>query len=313
MPPVTLGILPWSQGSDWPGMLETARRVDRLGYDRLWTWDHLYAIMGDPYQDIFEGWMCLAAWAASTEHVRLGLMVGANTFRNPGLVAKLAATLDHISGGRAILGLGGAWFELEHEAHGIEFGAGDGQRLGWLHESVGIVRRVLDGEEVTHAGPRYRTDRLVHHPRPVQARLPILVGGMGLRKTLRIVARYADAWNAGGTVDEVRVACDALDRHCADLGRDPASIERTMNAMITIRDTEDEARRAWARLLERNRTPYWEDASVWLGSPERVAERMLAYRDLGTTGFYNEMPAPYDAETIERLIGDVRPLVEAAP
>src|SRR5918999_6568085 len=131
-----LGILLWNQATDWPSYEASARRVDELGYDHLWTWDHLYAIFGDPYQPIFEGWSVLAGWAGATERTRLGLLVGANTFRNPGLVAKTAATLDHISDGRAILGIGGAWFELEHQAHGIEFGTGFGQRLDWLDEAV---------------------------------------------------------------------------------------------------------------------------------------------------------------------------------
>ena len=138
------GILLWSQAAAWSEMVDAAQRVDRLGYDHLWTWDHLYAIFGDPYQDFFEGWSVLAGWAPQTERTRLGLLVGANTFRNPGLVAKTATTLDHISGGRAILGIGGAWFELEHDAHGIDFGSGFGQRLDWLDESVGAMRTLLD-------------------------------------------------------------------------------------------------------------------------------------------------------------------------
>ena len=139
--------------------------VDRLGYAHLWTWDHLYAIFGDPYQPIFEGWSLLNAWARETEQTRLGLLVGANTFRNPGLVAKNATTLDHVSDGRAILGIGGAWMELEHQAHGIDFGTGFGQRLDWLDESVGAMRRVLDGESVTsEPGGRYAFDDLRHAP-----------------------------------------------------------------------------------------------------------------------------------------------------
>ena len=122
MSDVKLGILLWSQAGTWHEMLDAARRVDRLGYAHLWTWDHLYAIFGDPYQPIFEGWSLLNAWARETEQTRLGLLVGANTFRNPGLVAKTAATLDHVSDGRAILGIGGAWMEEEHTAHGIDFG-----------------------------------------------------------------------------------------------------------------------------------------------------------------------------------------------
>src|SRR5438132_9524342 len=149
MTDLKLGILLWSQAATWPELLDAAKRVDRLGYDHLWTWDHIYAIFGDPYQPIVEGWTTLAAWAMATEQTRLGLLVGANTFRNPGLVAKMAATLDNISNGRGILGIGGARFELEHEEHGIDFGSGFGQRLDWLDESVGAMRTLLDGGTVT--------------------------------------------------------------------------------------------------------------------------------------------------------------------
>src|SRR3954470_7613568 len=131
-------------------MTDAAKRVDELGYDHLWTWDHLYAIFGDPYQPIVEGWMALAGWAMATERTRLGLLVGANTFRNPGLTAKLAETLDHISDGRAILGIGGAWFEREHDAFGIEFGPTPGWRLDRLEESVSLIERLLAGERIEH-------------------------------------------------------------------------------------------------------------------------------------------------------------------
>src|SRR5688572_19891897 len=136
MPDTRYGILLFSQATTWPDLLDAAKRIDRLGYEHLWAWDHLYAIFGDPYQPIFEGWMSLAAWAKATTRVRLGLLVGANTFRNPGLTAKLAATLDHIADGRGILGLGAAWMEPEHREHGIEFGRSPGQRLDWLEEAV---------------------------------------------------------------------------------------------------------------------------------------------------------------------------------
>ncbi len=202
MSDVKLGILLWSQAASYAEMLDAAKLVDRLGYAHLWTWDHVYAIFGDPYQPIFEGWSLLNGWARETEQIRLGLLVGANTFRNPGLVAKTAVTLDHASDGRAILGIGGAWMELEHKAHGIEFGTGFGQRLDWLDESVGAMRRVLDGESVTsEPGGRYAFDDLRHAPRPVQAHLPIMIGGGGEKKTLRTVARYADMWNGMGPVD----------------------------------------------------------------------------------------------------------------
>ena len=137
-----LGVLLWSQATDWPSFEAAAKRVDTLGYDSLWTWDHLYAIFGDPYQPIFEGYTTLAAWSKVTTRARLGLLVGANTFRNPGVVAKMLTTIDHASGGRAIAGLGGAWMDEEHIATGIEFGSGFGQRLDWLDESVGALRAI---------------------------------------------------------------------------------------------------------------------------------------------------------------------------
>src|ERR671914_1393706 len=185
--PLKLGANCWNQYTDWPAFLEAARRVDRLGFDSLWTWDHLYPIVGSHEGPIFEGYMTLASWAMATEHVTVGLMVGANTFRDPALVAKMVTTLDHISGGRAILGIGGAWFETEHVAYGIDFGSGFGERLDWLHEAVGIMRGMLRGEEPS--GERfYTTKRVRNDPPPVQERLPILIGGGGERKTLRTVA-----------------------------------------------------------------------------------------------------------------------------
>ncbi|MGZ6340056.1 MAG: LLM class flavin-dependent oxidoreductase [Candidatus Limnocylindrales bacterium] len=310
MPHLKLGMCLWVQATGWPELLATARRVHRLGYDHLWCWDHLYAIYGDPYQPIFEGWTTLAGWAASTERIGLGLLVGANTFRNPGLVAKSAATLDHISGGRAILGLGGAWFDLEHEAHGIDFGSGFGQRLDWLDEATGAVRALLDGREVSHQGGRYHFERAVHHPHPVQRNLPIMIGGSGEKKTLRTVARYADMWNAFGTPDQLRHKDEVLLEHCVAVGRDAASIERTVGCKMIIRDSEAEARRVWEAALTHNKTPLDVDEDPWLGPPHKIAGMLRAYGEVGFQTLIVELPAPFDIETIERLIGEVKPMVE---
>jgi len=315
MTDLKLGILLWSQGTPWHEQLEAAKLVDRLGYDHLWTWDHLYAIFGDPYQPIFEGWTSLAAWAMATENTRLGLLVGANTFRNPGLVAKSAATLDHISGGRAILGIGGAWMEPEHRAHGVDFGSGFGQRLDWLDESVAAMRAVLDGGSVTsEPGGRYAFDDLRHHPLPVQKRLPIMIGGSGERKTLRTVARHADMWNAMGPVDVMAHKVDVLRRHCDEVGRDITEIEFTLGIKATIRDTEAQAVRVWKATMEHNRTPLADvadDDTFWNGTAEQLADRLRPYVDLGFRTVISEQPAPFDGETFERLIGEVKPLVDA--
>ena len=314
MTDTTFGILLWNQATDWPSYLAAARRVEELGYDHFWSWDHLYAIFGDPYQPMFEGWTSLAAVAAVTERARLGLLVGANTFRNPGLVAKTAATLDHISGGRAILGLGGAWMEPEHRAHGIEFGTGFGQRLDWLEESVAACRALLDGQTVTSDGSgRYRFDDLRHAPAPIQRRLPIMIGGSGEKKTLRTVARHADMWNAMGSVEKMRHKIDVLHGHCAAVGRDPSEIEFTIGIKATIRDSEAEAVRVWKAAMEHNRTPLSaveDDDTFWNGTPEQLAERLAPYVELGFRTIISEHPAPYDDETLARLIGEVKPLVE---
>jgi alkanesulfonate monooxygenase SsuD/methylene tetrahydromethanopterin reductase-like flavin-dependent oxidoreductase (luciferase family) len=309
-----LGINLWSQAAPWPELLETARRVDRLGYDSLWTWDHLYAIFGDPHQPIFEGWGMLHAWAIATERVRLGLMVGANTFRNPGHVAKLAATLDHVSGGRAILGLGGAWMEQEHVAHGIDFGSGFGQRLDWLEESVAACRALLDGESVTSApGSRYAFQELRHAPVPLQEHLPIMIGGNGRTKTLRTIARHGDMWNGFGTPAQLAELDGVLRAHCAEVGRDEREIERTANLWMMIRDTREEAELAWAEAIAHNRTALEEAVEPYrplCGPPDVIAARLREYVAAGFSTVIVEVPAPYDVETLERLMGEVKPLVD---
>ena len=309
------GILLWSQAATWPEMADAARRVDHLGYDHLWTWDHLYAIFGDPYQDFFEGWAALAAWAPQTERTRLGLLVGANTFRNPGLTAKIAATLDHISGGRAILGIGGAWFDLEHHAHGIDFGQGFGQRLDWMDEATGAMRALLDGETVTSPPDgHYAFDELRHHPRPLQAHLPIMIGGSGEKKTLRTVAKYADLWNAMGTPEFLARKVDILRGHCEAVGRDITDIEFTLGVKLTIRDSKAEAEQVRNAALAHNRTPLTDiedDDTFWEGSPEAIADRLRPYVELGFRTVISEQPAPYDIETLERFVGEVKPLIDA--
>ncbi len=309
-----LGILLWSQSTDWESLERAARRVDELGYDHLWTWDHLHAIFGEPQQPIFEGYMSIAAWAKVTRRVRLGLLVGANTFRNPGLVAKLVTTLDHLSGGRAICGLGAAWFEYEHSRHGIDFGTSPGKRLDWLDEAAAAVRTLLDGGTVTSpVGGRYHLDELRQEPLPLQKHVPLMIGGSGERKTLRTVARHADMWNGMGTTEFLRHKVAVLEQHCTDVGRDPATIVKTVGCKPIIRDTEHAAWEVWRAQMAHNRTPMSEvedDVTFMVGTPEQVAERLIEAKQLGFSEAIAELAAPFDDETIERFIGEVKPLVE---
>jgi alkanesulfonate monooxygenase SsuD/methylene tetrahydromethanopterin reductase-like flavin-dependent oxidoreductase (luciferase family) len=302
--PMRFGLQLWSQSTNWPGFRDAAVAADDAGWDSVWTWDHLLGIFGPWEQPILEGWTLLAAVGPITTRVKLGLMVGANTFRNPGLTAKLATTLDHVSSGRAVLGIGGAWFEREHEAFGFAFGASPGERLDWLDESVMLLRRLLDGERFDHDGPTYTFRDALCEPRPIQARLPILIGGSGRRKTLRTVAERADAWNAAGTLEEVGEALDALAGHAADVGRDLTTLEKTVSFPIVLRDTAAAAKVRMDELLAHNGVEHMGEVPHLAGSPAEIADEIRPYRDLGFETVIVRMPAPYDRETIER-IGEV--------
>ena len=298
---VKIGALLWPQTASWPALRDAAIRADRAGFDSLWTWDHLMAIVGPWEQPILEGWTTLAALGPLTSHATLGLMVGANTFRNPGLTAKLATTLDHVSNGRAVLGIGGAWFEREHEAFGIDFGKSPGERLDWLGEAVPLMQRLLNGELVTHQGRFYTFTDALCEPRPVQDHLPILIGGSGPKKTLPIVARYGDAWNTSGPIDEVKTSLDLLVGYCSDAGRNLSDIELTVSFPTIIRDRAEDAEAARAAQLAHNGLENLGGVPTLTGSPEAAAETLRPYLDLGFSTVIVRMPAPFDRETIDRL------------
>jgi alkanesulfonate monooxygenase SsuD/methylene tetrahydromethanopterin reductase-like flavin-dependent oxidoreductase (luciferase family) len=311
MTDLRLGALCWNQYTDWPSLLEAGVRADRLGYDTLWTWDHLYPIVGSHEGPIFEGWLTLAAWAQATTNVRIGLMVGANTFREPAVTAKMATTLDHISGGRAILGIGGAWFETEHEAFGLPFGDGAPERLRWLGEALPIMRGMLHGERPTATGPRYAARGVRNDPLPIQQRLPLLIGGGGEQVTLKLVAKYGDANNVGGGIDNVRRKERILVQHCEIVGRDPDEIERTTGlGTVIIRDSRSEAERVQREMMARNGgADLWKDQPV--GTPEDVAEKLAPFLEIGYRHLVAGFPSPYDEESMTRLATEVRTTLEA--
>jgi F420-dependent oxidoreductase-like protein len=301
MPSVKFGLQLWPQATTWPELRDSAKAAEAAGWDSIWVWDHLLAIQGPWQQPIFEGWTLLAGIASITSRVRVGLMVGANTFRNPGLTAKLATTLDHVSNGRAVLGIGGAWFEREHEAFGIDFGKSPGERLDWLGEAVPLMQRLLNGELVTHQGRFYTFTDALCEPRPVQDHLPILIGGSGPKKTLPIVARYGDAWNTSGPIDEVKTSLDLLAGYCSDAGRQLSDLELTVSFPTIIRDRAEDAEAARAAQLAHNGLENLGGVPTLTGSPEAAAETLRPYLDLGFSTVIVRMPAPFDRETIDRL------------
>ena len=299
--PVRIGAAFWVQRTDWPSLRDAVIAADDAGADDLWIDDHLLSDEADRDDPKLEGWATLAAVAASTSRARLGLLIAANTFRNPGLTAKLATTVDHISGGRAILGIGGGWFEDEHDAFGFDFGSGFGERLDRLAEAVPLIRRLLDGERVTAEGRFYRFRDAVCAPRPIQAHLPILIGGSGPTKTLPLVARSADLWNGYGTPQTLAASDAILRARCAELGRDPETIERTVNQNVVVRASVQEAQRDWAPYAAEHR-PRKDEGKLLVGGPvEHVVDALAAYAAVGFRHPILVFRRPWDLETIGAL------------
>jgi F420-dependent oxidoreductase-like protein len=307
-----LGAAFWVERTDWPALRSAALAAEAAGFDSLWVDDHLLNDEGDWQASKLEGWTTLAALAAITAAPRLGHLVSANTFRNPGLLAKQAATLDHVSGGRLVLGIGAGWFEREHTAFGIEFGESVGERLERLDEAIGLVRRLLDGEHVTHQGRFYRFVDAVCEPRPLQRRLPILIGGSGRTKTLRTAARYADLWNGYGSPSRIAEVSTWLKERCSEVGRSFEAIERTVVMDIVVRDSVEEARDAYAAIASRHGiaampspAPEAEEGLDAGGPPGLVAAHLGQYAALGVQEVMWIFRDPFDMETITR-VGDVR-------
>jgi alkanesulfonate monooxygenase SsuD/methylene tetrahydromethanopterin reductase-like flavin-dependent oxidoreductase (luciferase family) len=298
---VKLGALLWTQRTDWAGVRDAAIAADRAGFDSIWLSDHLLSSIGDSTGSMFEAWTALSAIGALTSHATVGLIVGSNTFRHPGLVAKMAVTLDHITDGRAVLGLGAGWLESEHRMHGLAFEDGPGARIDRLGAAVSIVRGLIDGEIVDHESRWYTLSGARHEPRPIQAHLPILIGGEGPTKTLPLVAEYADMWNARGSRDSLAASDLILGAHCAAIGRDPATIERLTNRWIAIRQDVAAAKQVMDGINRHQGVTEPDQGIIALGPPDVVAAAIRPVVDLGFRHLVVSLRAPWDHETIARL------------
>jgi F420-dependent oxidoreductase-like protein len=216
-----------SSSGDFAAIQSRCLLAERSGWDGVWLSDHLMPSSGDPTTPVHESFTTLAALAATVPRLRLGHMVAGNTYRHPALVAKMAAGIDRISGGRFVLGLGAAWQQNEHDCYGIPF-YDTRERMARLDEACRVIRCLLDNERSSFDGQHYQLRDAPLSPKPVQARLPLLIGGGGERLTLRIVASHADEWNVFASPDVLRHKIEVLERHCAEVARDPAQIKRTV-------------------------------------------------------------------------------------
>ncbi|MGH9005914.1 MAG: LLM class F420-dependent oxidoreductase, partial [Acidimicrobiia bacterium] len=293
------------------GIADELRRVgaaaETVGVSDLSVMDHWFQMeaMWPVTDPMMEGYTTLAFLAAHTETVRLGLLVTGVTYRHPGLLAKIVTTLDVVSAGRAILGIGAAWNEDEHKAYGYEFPP-VAERFERLEDTLRICAAMFSAEPApSYDGRRHSIAGALNNPKPVRGRVPILVGGSGERRTLRLVAEYADACNLFGDLDTIRHKLDVLERHCADVGRDPAEITRTKLASLVVGRTVEEARAA-AEEAFRSRG---EMAAVFLGATligdtDSIGEQVAAHRAAGLDGLIVNLPLVDDLDQV-RAAGEV--------
>jgi alkanesulfonate monooxygenase SsuD/methylene tetrahydromethanopterin reductase-like flavin-dependent oxidoreductase (luciferase family) len=221
---VTFGIVTGQHHLSWEALVEQWQLAEEAGFDSLWLFDHFLALYDDPEGDTLEASTLLAGLAAKTRRARISVLVYGNTHRNPAILAKEITTVDHISGGRVILGIGAAWNEPEHTMYDIPFPT-PGDRVGMLDESLTAMESFFTKPRTTFEGKYYAYKNAPFSPKPVQAKLPVLIGGKR-PKMLQVIARHADIWDAGGTPEEVAIAGDQIDRHCVEIGRAPGSVIR---------------------------------------------------------------------------------------
>jgi F420-dependent oxidoreductase-like protein len=279
-------------------LTEIASTAEGAGFDSLYVMDHLHQIRGvGPEENwMLEGPTTLGALAAVTSTAHLGLMVGGITYRNPALLAKITTTIDVLSGGRAILGIGAAWNDLEHVAYGYDFPSLK-ERFEQLEDGLRIFRAMFTQEgRSTVEGKHHHIDGAYNNPKPIRGDIPILIGGSGEKKTLRMVAQYADASNVFGDVAQIEHLMGVLDAHCATLGRDPRAITRTKLATLVIAETHDAAL-AQAEPLRAVMGDRF-DGMVLYGDADGVAEQLAAHRAAGLDGIIVNMPYVHDLEQV---------------
>ncbi len=253
----------------WESTLELALHAEKRGYDGIWYADHFMPNAEDVSGPTNEAWTTLAALAASVPRIRIGPLVTGNTYRHPAVLAKMAATVDNISGGRLVLGLGAGWQENEHQKYGIEFSTLGG-RMRRLEEACQVVKSLFLNDRTDFAGRYYQLTDAPLVPKPAQRTLPLLIGGGGEKVTMRIAATYADEWNVWGGPDVLRQKGVVLEEHCRAIGRDPKEIHRSAQGMLVLTDDRE--------MIDRMKAS---GRPVIAGNGAQVREVVQAYADAG--------------------------------
>lgn len=303
------GIHAGQQYTDFPGYVELWRTAEELGLDWASVFDHFMPIQTDPTGPCFEGLTLLSAMAAHTQRLRIGIIVVGVTYRNPALLAKMAATIDHVSGGRLEFGIGGAWNEMEHEQYGIPFPP-IGQRLGMMGEAAQILKSLWTQERTTFDGRYYQLKDAMAEPKPLQSpRIPLWIGGAGEKVTLRHVAREADGWNTFlSPLDEFDHKLSVLDEHCRAVGRDRSEIRIQLTGQAVLGADEAEVKdqvRIRAEALRLEPEAFLQRAKAM--TPEQYIEYLKPYADRGVGDFLIGARPPIDRRTLELYASVVAP------
>ena len=297
----------------WPTMLATARRIERLGYDTAWVYDHFHTVPQPTQEATYECWTLMAALAASTERVRLGQMCTCNSYRNPAYLAKVASSVDVISGGRLEFAIGGGWYEHEYLAYGYEY-PGDGVRLAQLDEAVQIIKKMWTEDEATFTGKHYSVKGAINQPKSLQIpHPPLWIAGGGERKTLRLVARYADFANFAGTLDTFVAKSRILDEHCAAIGRDPAEVGRTVHMFVTVGSSEADLEQKVERTasqIGRSVDKYLGSAQTIAGTPQQVIDTLGRFRDAGCVHLIGYFADAVWGDSLEVFAAEVMPALK---
>jgi F420-dependent oxidoreductase-like protein len=311
--PIRFGIQTAQQYVEWADLQDVWKKADAWGYDSLWNFDHFYPIFADPNGPCLEGWTTLAALAGATRRARIGTLVNGNTYRHPAVTAKMAATVDQVSGGRLNLGIGAGWFEQEHRAFGIDFKTVRG-RLEALDEACRIVKGLLTQDRTTVAGRHYTVTDAIGLPKPVQQpHPPILIGGTGEKILLKLVARHADMWNASGSAEHMRRLIEVIARHGDAERRDTTRIENTV-MMPFCYDADADREAFMLRIAAQMAQSSPEEArrASFIGRKAECLDTVARYAKAGVTHFILMVFQPYHLDEVQAFAEEVLPAARAA-